>query len=353
LNWYTQTIPGIGDGPLSIRYTGTLQPLISGDHLIKVAGDGSVRVVVNGKEEINTFETGSDGGLLGGGSARSVKISLVAGQAYSVLIETRKPTGGFGSFLGALGSATGIHAGWTSLDVPTDLASYDAVIVSAGFNSTNEGENYDRAYELPDAQGDLIRKIAAINPHTIVVLHSGGSVETASWIGQVPVVLHAWYSGQYGGQALAESCLVTSTRRLSCRSHLSVASRIHRPLRPIPPKTEAKPSGTARGFLSAIAASKPAVPSRCSRSVTDYLIRGSVTPISGSGRLCGPGRAKLAFRLTSRTLDAVPERKLLSSCCRTPPAGSGTVTRTSVRTGGRGPPAYGLKPALQRSQLRD
>ena len=44
--------------------------------------------------------------------------------------------------------------------------------------------------------------MSAANPHTIVVLTSGGSVATRDWIGKVPVLLETWYAGQQAGNAL-------------------------------------------------------------------------------------------------------------------------------------------------------
>ena len=55
-------------------------------------------------------------------------------------------------------------------------------------------------YELPPHQAELIRTVASLNPRTVVVLNSGGSVATADWIGRVPALLQAWYPGQEGGE---------------------------------------------------------------------------------------------------------------------------------------------------------
>jgi beta-glucosidase len=57
---------------------------------------------------------------------------------------------------------------------------------------------------LPPGQQELIERIAAANPHAIVILQGGGNVDMSSWIDQVPALLHAWYPGQEGGTALAE-----------------------------------------------------------------------------------------------------------------------------------------------------
>ncbi len=48
----------------------------------------------------------------------------------------------------------------------------------------------------------LIRKVAAANPDTVVVLETGGPLKTP-WAGQVKAVVEAWYPGQAAGTALA------------------------------------------------------------------------------------------------------------------------------------------------------
>jgi len=55
---------------------------------------------------------------------------------------------------------------------------------------------------LPDQQDALIARIAAANPHTIVVLETGTPV-TMPWIHQVSGVLEAWYAGSRGATAVA------------------------------------------------------------------------------------------------------------------------------------------------------
>ena len=55
---------------------------------------------------------------------------------------------------------------------------------------------------LPDNQDALVSAVAAANPHTIVVIESGGPV-SMPWVGNVNGVLEAWYPGIGGAQALA------------------------------------------------------------------------------------------------------------------------------------------------------
>ena len=82
----------------------------------------------------------------------------------------------------------------------------DVAIVFAGLgrapNFDDEGTDR-RSLALPFGQDELIRRVAAANPRTIVVIVSGSPVEMDSWLGCVPAVLQAWYGGMDAGTALA------------------------------------------------------------------------------------------------------------------------------------------------------
>jgi beta-glucosidase len=81
----------------------------------------------------------------------------------------------------------------------------DAVIYIGGLNHDKglDCEGADRTnLKMPFGQDELIQKIAAANPKTIVVLE-GTMVEMDSWLDRVPAVLQAWYPGMEGGNALA------------------------------------------------------------------------------------------------------------------------------------------------------
>jgi beta-glucosidase len=56
--------------------------------------------------------------------------------------------------------------------------------------------------ELSDHQDDLVRQVAAANPHVVVVAETGGAF-LMPWLDQVGAVLQAWYPGVRGGQAIA------------------------------------------------------------------------------------------------------------------------------------------------------
>jgi beta-glucosidase len=76
----------------------------------------------------------------------------------------------------------------------------DVAIVFA-YQWESEGMDLDNL-SLPEHQDDLIAKVAAANPHTIVVLETGSPV-TMPWADQVSGILEAWYGGSRGAEALA------------------------------------------------------------------------------------------------------------------------------------------------------
>jgi beta-glucosidase len=66
-----------------------------------------------------------------------------------------------------------------------------------------ESEDMDLpSLALPEHQDDLIARVAGANPHTVVVVESGGPV-TMPWAGQVSAILEAWYAGSRGSDAVA------------------------------------------------------------------------------------------------------------------------------------------------------
>ncbi len=82
----------------------------------------------------------------------------------------------------------------------------DVAIIFAGLNHErhNDTESTDRlSLELPYGQPELIARVAAANPRTIVVLVAGSPVAMDPWLERVPAVVQAWYTGMEGGHAIA------------------------------------------------------------------------------------------------------------------------------------------------------
>lgn len=94
-------------------------------------------------------------------------------------------------------------------DIPAAVANArdaDAVILALGEWQGISGEGFDRSnLDLPGNQEQLLESVAAIGKPTILVLENGRPL-TIGWAKEhIPAILEAWYPGEFGGQAVAET----------------------------------------------------------------------------------------------------------------------------------------------------
>ena len=88
-------------------------------------------------------------------------------------------------------------------DTATAARLAQASDVAIVFVSQHASEGVDvPSLTLPQNQDALVSAVAAANPHTIVVLETGGPV-TMPWIDHVSGVLESWYPGIRGAEAIA------------------------------------------------------------------------------------------------------------------------------------------------------
>lgn len=95
-----------------------------------------------------------------------------------------------------------------TFDAGTDIAAAVALArksqVAIVFVTQPMYEGMDRAtLSLPGRQDALVSAVAAANPHTVVVLETGGPV-SMPWVDKVQGIVEAWYPGIGGAQALAD-----------------------------------------------------------------------------------------------------------------------------------------------------
>ena len=176
----------------SVRWTGYFVPQQSGDYKFFTSADDGVRLYIGDDTVIDDWQRHSQ-------TVDSYGRHLEAGQAYKIRLE----------YFEAVGSAIvgfGVTRAETSIGRETKAlaAESDAVVICVGFDPKTEGEGFDRTFQLPGGQDELIRQISAVNKNTIIVLTAGGNVDMTEWVDRVPAILHAWYPGQEGGTALAQ-----------------------------------------------------------------------------------------------------------------------------------------------------
>lgn len=81
----------------------------------------------------------------------------------------------------------------------------DITIIFAGNPEEEESEGFDRRrLELPPAQVQLIKAVAAAAPRTVVVLANGGVVSLEEWHDDVDAILEGFLLGQGGGKAITD-----------------------------------------------------------------------------------------------------------------------------------------------------
>lgn len=101
---------------------------------------------------------------------------------------------------------------------------------------------------LPDQQDDLIERVAAANPHTIVVLETGTAVKMP-WLDKVQGVVEAWYAGSSGERALARVLTgqVNPTAKLAMTFPRSEEDLPHRVIPPLSREDLGQGTGAVNG----------------------------------------------------------------------------------------------------------
>lgn len=80
----------------------------------------------------------------------------------------------------------------------------DVALVYVGLDELAESEGLDRPHmRLPEGQDRLIEAVVAANPHTVVVLTGGASVEMP-WASSVPALVNGYLTGQGGAAAMLD-----------------------------------------------------------------------------------------------------------------------------------------------------
>ena len=83
----------------------------------------------------------------------------------------------------------------------------DVVVVVVGTNADWETEGEDRtSLDLPGEQNELVKRVAAVNGRTVVVVNAGSPV-AMPWLDEVAAVMQVWFPGEEFGEALADMLL--------------------------------------------------------------------------------------------------------------------------------------------------
>ncbi|KAG8897103.1 hypothetical protein FRB99_008457 [Tulasnella sp. 403] len=208
-------------GPLTPRFTARLKAKLlprekTAKYAFGLTVSGRARLYINGEIVVDNWTRQRRGNaFFGTGTVEeTAEIVLEAGKSYDVEVEYRNVRGPADgdedettvdlSPAVRLGGAEVLHP-QNALQEAADIAKdADVAIVVIGLNNDWETEGYDRSHlELPGLTNELVSKVAAANPRTVVVCQSGSAV-TMPWVDSVPGLIHAWYGGNENGNAIAD-----------------------------------------------------------------------------------------------------------------------------------------------------
>ncbi|NND74594.1 MAG: glycoside hydrolase family 3 protein [Ilumatobacter sp.] len=217
LRFFGSTPDGVDATEFSMRINGTFLPDTDGLHTIGVVSTGPVRVTVGDEDDRTVVVDDPDMELprseefFGYGSVEvTVPIECVAGRPVPLAVRWSTRTGnGFAAL------RVGVRP-----PEPADLmdravaaaAAADAAIVVVGTNDEWETEGFDRTtMDLPGRQDELVRRVVAANPRTVVIVNAGSPV-TMDWADaadpdRAPAVLTSFFAGQEQAEALVDVVL--------------------------------------------------------------------------------------------------------------------------------------------------
>ncbi len=175
----------------SSRWTATLTPPVTRLYTFHMTTDDGGRVYINNKLLIDEWHDESP-------TTYSASIKLEAGHHYKIKME----------YYEHVDNACA-HLGWDyepSIEKAAAIAKKaDVAILVVGTDMSVSSEAHDRSnISLPGVQQDLIKKVYAANPNTIVVLVNGGPLAIDWTKDHIPGIIEAWYGGEEGGKAIGD-----------------------------------------------------------------------------------------------------------------------------------------------------
>ena len=210
LAWWDHVPPGVGWGETGrIVLLTSVRADHSGPHLIGAAGVGRLSISVDGStvaDEPTRVPADPVEAMTRPGEVRAV-VTLEAGREALVRLDFRPAADGEGPLAVRLGIAADVDEDQLLATAVQAASEADAAIVVVGSAALTESEGFDRTtLALPGRQDELIRRVAAVNSRTVVVVNAGMPV-LMPWAGDVAAVLYAWLPGQAMGEALADVLL--------------------------------------------------------------------------------------------------------------------------------------------------
>ncbi len=206
--WFGETASDHDPAAFSLRMTGSWTAPETGSYTFILTAVGRARWWLDGEKMLDWWDITDFNhpqnfvGIEAETITRAVEVHLEAGKTYDFKVEYASLPGGRWRTvrLGCLPPQPNDPIG----DAAALAKDADVAIVFAGLTSEWEGEGQDRIdMALPGEQNQLIERVAAANPNTVVVLNASSPLRMP-WLNQVKSVLQMWYLGQEAGNAIID-----------------------------------------------------------------------------------------------------------------------------------------------------
>ncbi|MET8976402.1 glycoside hydrolase family 3 C-terminal domain-containing protein [Streptomyces sp. NPDC004539] len=215
--WMGSYGPGIpSDRVARIEVHTVIRAAEPGRYGIGASGVGRFRLSVGGTPAFDTVLAVSEGADLVEAFLTPPQhlydVDLAAGEETEVVLVHDVGSGGHRSGAGVTSFQLNLRTPYgddeEEIERAVELArESDVAVVVVGTTEEVESEGFDReSLALPGQQDELVRRVAAVNPRTVVVVNSGSPV-LLPWADEVAAVLLAWFPGQEFGNALADVLL--------------------------------------------------------------------------------------------------------------------------------------------------
>jgi beta-glucosidase len=161
--------------------------------------DGQLPLVASRTASIAVIGSHADVGVLSGGG--SDQVDPAGGNAVAGEGAVWHPSSPLRAIRAKAPAAQVKYDSGANVAAAAKLASASTVAIVFVHQHATEGSDVPNL-SLPEKQDELVDSVAAANPHTIVVLETGGPVKMP-WIGKVSAAIEAWYPAIRGGDAIA------------------------------------------------------------------------------------------------------------------------------------------------------
>ena len=193
-------------GTAAIELRARLRPAAPGEHVIGATGAGHHRLTLDGEEVFDRPIELSEGGDLGEAILRPPQYGVpVMLDAERELVLRYEPDPEIPMAAVHINVEPPFGDEDAELEAAVALAAEsDVALVVVGTNEEVECEGVDRdSLALPGRQDELVARVAAVNPRTVVVVNAGAPV-LLPWADDVAAILLVWFPGQEFGNALAD-----------------------------------------------------------------------------------------------------------------------------------------------------